>query len=69
VTLTLPGDAISASDPDGTVQSVSHPTSNSMKLSEPGHFAGPSRQIVLSSLPAGTTTIDLQWAAGQEPLQ
>jgi hypothetical protein len=69
VTLTLPGEAISAGDPDGTVQSVSHPTSDSTKLSEPGQFAGPSRQIVLSSLPVGTTTIDVQWAAGQEPLQ
>lgn len=69
VTLTLPGDASAAHDQTGTVQSVSHPTSDSTTLSEPGHFAGPSRQIVLASLAPGTTTVDVQWAPGQEPLQ
>lgn len=69
VTLTLPGEASAASDPNGTVQSVSHPTPERTVLSEPGHFAGPSRQIVMSSLPEGMTIVDVQWAAGQEPLQ
>ncbi|HST06483.1 MAG TPA: polysaccharide deacetylase family protein [Chloroflexia bacterium] len=69
VTLTLPGDASTAHDEQSTVQSVSHPAPDSTTLSEPGRFAGPSRQIVLATLPPGMTTIDMQWAPGQEPQQ
>ncbi len=69
VTLTLPGEAASAIDQGGTVQSVSHPDADATSLSAPGKFEGPSRQIVLSILQPGTTTIEVEWAKGQEPPQ
>lgn len=67
VTLTLPGEATSATDPMGIVQSVAHPDDKSTSVSAPGNFVGPSRQIVLSTLAPGTTTIEIEWAKGQEP--
>jgi hypothetical protein len=67
VTLTLPGEAVSVNDPSGTTQSVSHPGDKSTALSAPGTFVGPSRQIVISTLVPGTTTIEIEWAKGQEP--
>lgn len=66
VTLTLPGEAASASDQAGTLQSVAR-TGDSTTMSEPGKFAGPSRQVVLAKLAPGTITIEIEWVKGQEP--
>lgn len=67
VTLTLPGEVVAISDPQGTIRSVSYSEEAGTVLSEPGKFAGPSRQIVLSRLGPGSTSFDVEWAKGQEP--
>ena len=69
VTLTLPGEASTASNQSDSVRSVSHPDPAVTRLGEPGKFEGPSRQLVMSSLSPGLTTIEIEWAKGQEPLQ
>ena len=69
VTLTLPAEASAVTGQTGTVQSVSHPYPNQTRLSAPGQLAGPTRQLVLASMAPGTTTIEVEWVDGQEPLQ
>lgn len=69
VTLTLPGEAATADDQPGTIQSVLHPKDGETRLGAAGKFEGPSRQIVLSVLAPGTTSIEVEWVKGQEPLQ
>jgi len=68
VTLTLPGNVkrISSST---AVLTVQHPNKDTTSLSEPGNPLYPVRQIVLPNLPPGTTTIEVEWVPGQEPVE
>ncbi|MBF6613215.1 MAG: hypothetical protein IVW55_08810 [Chloroflexi bacterium] len=68
VTLTLPGEVSSASSADATVQTVTHPTPNSTRLSDTAKPAYPARQLVLSKVKPGVTTIEIRWTPGEEPL-
>ena len=68
VTLTLPGDVARASSKDTEVLTVSRPEPNVVRLSASGQPVYPARQLVLSSLKPGVTSIEVEWAAGQEPL-
>lgn len=67
VTLTMPGNVqrISSAVDVLTVQRTDDVT----RLSEPGKPFYPARQLVLPKLPPGTTTIDVEWVQGQEPIQ
>jgi peptidoglycan/xylan/chitin deacetylase (PgdA/CDA1 family) len=67
VTLTMPGDVqrVSSGVDVLTVQNAN----NAIRLSEPGRPVYPARQLVLPILPQGTTTLDVEWAQGQEPIQ
>ncbi len=68
VTLTLPGEVSSASSADATVQTVTQSSPNSTRLSDAARPAYPARQLVLSKVKPGVTTIDIGWAPGAEPL-
>jgi hypothetical protein len=68
VSLTLPGDATALSSPDGTIYTVSH-TDSGTRLSSAANPVYPARQLVIDTLKPGETTINVQWANGQEPLQ
>jgi peptidoglycan/xylan/chitin deacetylase (PgdA/CDA1 family) len=67
VTLTMPGDVqrVSSGVDVLTVQNAN----DAIRLSEPGKPVYPARQLVLPILPQGTTTLDVEWVAGQEPIQ
>jgi peptidoglycan/xylan/chitin deacetylase (PgdA/CDA1 family) len=67
VTLTMPGDVQRVSS--GVVLQTVQYAGDSTRLSEPGKPLYPARQIVLPNLPPGTTTLDVEWVAGQEPIQ
>src|SRR5207247_10842609 len=62
VTLTLPGDATRLSSPDAEVRTVVRPLASETRLSPPGQPSYPSRQIVITTLKPGTTTIEVEWA-------
>ncbi len=68
VTLTLPGDVKGISS-STEVLTVQHPNNGTIRLSEPGNRLYPARQIVLPDLPPGTTTLEVEWTPGQEPVE
>jgi peptidoglycan/xylan/chitin deacetylase (PgdA/CDA1 family) len=67
VTLTLPGDVVRLSSPDAEVRTVVHPVPTETRLTSAGQPSYPARQIVITTLKPGTTSIDVQWAKDQEP--
>jgi peptidoglycan/xylan/chitin deacetylase (PgdA/CDA1 family) len=67
VTLTLPGDAVRLSSTDAEIRTVVSPLANETRLSPPGQPSYPARQVVITTLKPGTTTIDVEWAKDQEP--
>lgn len=69
VTITLPGDAARATSSQVDVRTVYHPTPDTTKVSDAGKLVYPARQIVLNDLKPGASTIDVEWARGQEPPQ
>jgi hypothetical protein len=71
VTLTLPGDATALSSPDAEIRTVVHPTTGPVRtaLSPADKPSYPARQLGISDLKPGVTTIGVQWATGQEPGQ
>ena len=66
VTLTLPGDATHLSSQDAEISTVVRDTSTT-HLSPPNQPVYPARQIVIPKLKPGVTTIEVEWAQGQEP--
>ena len=68
VTLTLPG-AVKRISSSTEVLTVQHPSSDTTRLSEPDKPVYPARQLVLPDLPPGTTTIEVEWVPGQEPVE
>jgi hypothetical protein len=68
VTLTLPGDATALSSPDATIYTVNR-TGAGSRLSSAASPVYPARQLVIDTLKPGTTTINVQWVSGQEPVQ
>ncbi len=68
MTLTLPRDVQRVSSAT-EVLTVYHPDVGATRLSEPGKPVYPAHQIVLPNLPTGTTTIDVEWSPGQEPVE
>jgi hypothetical protein len=69
VTLTLPGDATSLSSAGAEIHTVYHPQSGPVEtaLSPASKQVYPARQLVISDLKPGLTTIDVKWASGEEP--
>ena len=67
VTLTLPGDAVRLSSPDVEIRTVDHSSSDKTTLGPPNSPLYPARQVVITTLKPGTTTIGVEWAKGQEP--
>ncbi|HEX9988778.1 MAG TPA: polysaccharide deacetylase family protein [Chloroflexia bacterium] len=67
VTLTMPGDISRASSSDVEVLTVNHPDEKTTRVSASTGQVFPSRQLVLAKLKPGVTTIEVEWAAGQEP--
>lgn len=62
LTLTLPGDVASASSNDAQVLTVYQPDNNTTRVSRPDQPVYPARQLVVSTLKPGTTTINIEWA-------
>lgn len=69
VTLTLPGDTTRISSSQADLRTVYHPEPGITKTSDAGNPIYPARQIVLHDLKPGAATIEVEWAAGQEPIQ
>lgn len=69
VTLTLPGDARSATSDDVEVATVTHPDPSKIAVSPANAPVYPARQLVLNNLKPGQSTIKIQWASGQEPVR
>lgn len=67
VTITLPGDVSSASQGGAGIRTVQVAEDGKVTLSAPGNPVFPSRRLVIERLRPGTTTIEIDWAAGQEP--
>lgn len=68
VTLTLPGHVSNASQGDVSLRTVHIvPPAGTVAVSSPGSPLFPSRQLVIEHLKPGTTTIQVDWAPGQEP--
>jgi hypothetical protein len=67
VTLTLPGDVIRASSNDVDVLTVNHPDPTTTRVSSAKGHVYPASQLVLDKLKPGVATIEVEWAAGQEP--
>jgi peptidoglycan/xylan/chitin deacetylase (PgdA/CDA1 family) len=69
VTLTLPGDVVRASSNDVDVLTVNHPDAKTTRVSTAKSPVYPASQLVLDKLKPGVANIEVEWAAGQEPLR
>ncbi len=67
VTVTMPGDVSKAFSKDTQVLTIYHPDPDTTRLSAPDKPQYLARQLVLPKLKPGVTTIELEWASGQEP--
>ncbi|HYO49887.1 MAG TPA: hypothetical protein VEW94_08545, partial [Chloroflexia bacterium] len=56
-----------ASSRDVDVLTANHPDAKTTRLSTAKGHVYPASQLVLNNLKPGLTTIEVEWAAGQEP--
>lgn len=69
VTFTLPGDAARLTSTDAEILTVQHADTGTIHLSSAAQPVYPARQLVISTLKPGVTTVDIEWEKDQEPLQ